>query len=95
MRVTLTDATWQNFFALAIIRYDALAFEYARRLRKCQVIGDSVKITVAFSLLHIHCLEKKSFPFHVHKQGSLLTSYMCYEELVRRANFFPTIGVAV
>ena len=56
--------------ALAIIRCYGLAVEYARRLRECQVIGHSVKITVAFGLLHIDCLEKESFPLHVHKQGS-------------------------
>ena len=57
-------------FALVIIRCYGLAVEYAGRLGKCQVIGQSMKITVAFGLLNVDCLEKESFPFHVHKQHS-------------------------
>ena len=68
---------WQPFFASAIIRYDGLAVEYARRFCKCQVIGHSMKITVAFGLLHIDCLEKESFSFHVHKQDSHFPMTWC------------------
>jgi len=55
----------QNFLcdALAIIRYNYLTVEYARRLSKCQVIWHPVEVTVVFGLLYADCFEQRTFPF--------------------------------
>ena len=47
--------------ALAIIRYNYLSVEHARRLSKCEVIGHSLEVAVVFGLLHADCLEEENF----------------------------------
>jgi hypothetical protein len=63
---------------LAIIRYNYLGVEYARRLSKCQVIGHSLEVTVVFGLLHADCLEEESFSIHVHTQDSHFPLTRCH-----------------
>ena len=44
-----------------------------------------MKLTVAFGLLHIDCLEKESFPFHVQARQSIFREIRILQQLAGEA----------